>query len=531
MLLANVRFLAGYRHAGPRARRAGRLRSCGARRPGELAELEAAGLARLAGPVRGAAPVVAWRAVRADLSRAAVGCHACWSAPRERRRRHGRPPVTGRHPPGLRRRAWTRWPAWTAGCVCCAGTGAGAGCGCTPRRCWPSPAPASGCRRGAPAAAGPLLDNLTGAEQDAAGRPARVTSGRLLTGYASGSPGRAARRAAAAVLTRRCRRLSRYQAKAAELGVSVRTVQRWVAALRQERRPGRDRRTAAASADAAGRGRRALAGHVPARCWPSTPRRPGRRRSWCCAGIGPAGSRARRGTVPSPDGAGRGGAGGADPRHQRVHRQHEGQAVDRRAARRAPTGGCAPTRPGEYVLLDTTRLDVFAMEPVTLRWVRRELTIAMDLYSPVHHRAAADPGIDQGGGRGAVLFEALRPRARGSHRRRAAALSRAAGPGGHAGRPGRAGAAAGGRRGDHRGGPRQDLPVGAPAERVRPAGHLGPARPAADRRPTRPRSSGSSGPCARGCWPRCPATRARTSTAAARTPRAARSSSWTSWSR
>ena len=32
------------------------------------------------------------------------------------------------------------------------------------------------------------------------------------------------------------------------------------------------------------------------------------------------------------------------------------------------------------MLLDTTRLDVFAMDPVTLRWVQAELTAAMDLY-------------------------------------------------------------------------------------------------------------------------------------------------------
>ena len=44
-------------------------------------------------------------------------------------------------------------------------------------------------------------------------------------------------------------------------------------------------------------------------------------------------------------------------------------------------GRLRATRPGEYVLLDTTRLDVFAMEPVTCRWVRAELTAAMDLYT------------------------------------------------------------------------------------------------------------------------------------------------------
>ncbi|WP_459548545.1 helix-turn-helix domain-containing protein [Nocardia sp. X0981] len=46
-----------------------------------------------------------------------------------------------------------------------------------------------------------------------------------------------------------------------------------------------------------------------------------------------------------------------------------------------PYGRLRATRPGEYVVLDTNDLDVFAMEPVTLRWVRVNLTVAMDLYS------------------------------------------------------------------------------------------------------------------------------------------------------
>ncbi len=45
-----------------------------------------------------------------------------------------------------------------------------------------------------------------------------------------------------------------------------------------------------------------------------------------------------------------------------------------------PYGRLRATRPGEYVVLDTTPLDVFAMEPVTLRWVPVELTIAQDLF-------------------------------------------------------------------------------------------------------------------------------------------------------
>jgi transposase InsO family protein len=75
-------------------------------------------------------------------------------------------------------------------------------------------------------------------------------------------------------------------------------------------------------------------------------------------------------------------------------------------------GRLRATRPGEYVVVDTTRLDVFAMEPVTCRWVRAELTVAMDLYSrcitglrltPVSTKA-----IDVAG----VLFETINTRTR-----------------------------------------------------------------------------------------------------------------------
>lgn len=61
-----------------------------------------------------------------------------------------------------------------------------------------------------------------------------------------------------------------------------------------------------------------------------------------------------------------------------------GSAKARRSAAGRPAGPYGrlrATRPGEYVVLDTTPLDVFAMEPVTLRWVPVELTVALDLYT------------------------------------------------------------------------------------------------------------------------------------------------------
>lgn len=61
-----------------------------------------------------------------------------------------------------------------------------------------------------------------------------------------------------------------------------------------------------------------------------------------------------------------------------------GSGKQRRSVADRPTGPYGrlrATRPGEYVVLDTTPLDVFAMEPVTLRWVPVELTVAQDLFT------------------------------------------------------------------------------------------------------------------------------------------------------
>jgi transposase InsO family protein len=61
-----------------------------------------------------------------------------------------------------------------------------------------------------------------------------------------------------------------------------------------------------------------------------------------------------------------------------------GSAKARRSVADRPAGSYGrlrATRPAEYVVLDTTPLDVFAMEPVTMRWVPVELTVAMDLYT------------------------------------------------------------------------------------------------------------------------------------------------------
>lgn len=73
-------------------------------------------------------------------------------------------------------------------------------------------------------------------------------------------------------------------------------------------------------------------------------------------------------------------------------------------------GKLRATRPGEYVILDTNSLDVYAMEPVTCRWVRGELTVAMDLYSRcicgLRLTPVSTKSVDVAG----VLFETVRSR-------------------------------------------------------------------------------------------------------------------------
>ena len=89
-----------------------------------------------------------------------------------------------------------------------------------------------------------------------------------------------------------------------------------------------------------------------------------------------------------------------------------GAAKQRRSAAKRPTGVLGrlrADRPGQYVLLDSYRLDVFAMEPVTLRWVNTELTVAMDLYDRritglrLRPIAARSPDV------ASVLFQTVTP--------------------------------------------------------------------------------------------------------------------------
>ncbi|MFJ1610715.1 transposase [Streptomyces sp. NPDC088253] len=72
-------------------------------------------------------------------------------------------------------------------------------------------------------------------------------------------------------------------------------------------------------------------------------------------------------------------------------------------------GRLRATRPGEYVLMDTTRLDVFALDPLTLRWVNCELTVAMCWYTRCIVGMRLTPVSTKAVDAASVLYQAYRP--------------------------------------------------------------------------------------------------------------------------
>lgn len=257
-------------------------------------------------------------------------------------------------------------------------------------------------------AIGPELAALTEGEHDAlAERATHVRE--VLSGYRSGSAELAAPDEPRPAYDPAVPMMARYQAKAAELGVDERTVRRWVTGYQRDGAAGLvDGRQARRVQPLAGVDprwldmcRTVLDEHTEA-SRPSHGMLLARVAARLEQEYGP-----KQVSVP-----GRSKAYAVLAEITRGTNAFTGSTKGKRSIANRPVGvygKLRATRPGEYLLLDTTRLDVFAMEPVTLRWVGAELTVALDLYSRCVAGLRLTPVSTKSVDAAAVLFEALRP--------------------------------------------------------------------------------------------------------------------------
>ena len=203
----------------------------------------------------------------------------------------------------------------------------------------------------------------------------------------------------------------RYEAATVELGVTRRTLERQVAtapsirARRSGRRPEAPRRPAQC--------RSSVGRNLQRPCWPPTADGPTRRVSRV---IDQTNSRYAEavpdGLVPTRSVA-----------YMRLAELDKGRytfgpAKQRRSVAKRPRGVLGrlrADRPGQYVLMDSYRLDVFAMEPVTLRWVNTELTVAMDLFDRCITGLRLRPVAAQSPDVASVLFQTVTPQTWGWH--------------------------------------------------------------------------------------------------------------------
>jgi transposase InsO family protein len=201
---------------------------------------------------------------------------------------------------------------------------------------------------------------------------------------------------------------ARYQAKASELGVGERTVERWAMAYRQAGEAGLvDTRMLRGKASAVDpRWDEAVRLVLAEMVSESTPTRSAVLRKVAARLDDLHGA----GAVPRPS------AATAYRRLAELARGTNavsGSAKGRRSIADRPQGGYGrlrAMRPGEYAILDTQDLDVFAMEPVTCRWVRAQLTVAQDLFTRCITGLRVTPVSTKAVDVAGVLFQAIVPR-------------------------------------------------------------------------------------------------------------------------
>ncbi|WP_328765376.1 MULTISPECIES: helix-turn-helix domain-containing protein [unclassified Streptomyces] len=234
----------------------------------------------------------------------------------------------------------------------------------------------------------------------------------VLTGYRSGTPEFARDDEPRPEYSPALSAGTRYTTKAAELGVGLRTLKRWVAEFREHGEAGLAPKKGPARKSQVGLDDRwaetaleVMVEHT-GESKPSRTMVIERTRARVIARFGPE-------VVPQPSRA------TAFRLLEELERRHPLFRLSTKRNRdiadrpEGPHGKLRPTRPGEYVLMDSTRLDVFAFDPFTLRWVQAELTVAMDWYTRCIVGIRLTPVSTKAVDVSAVLFQSFRPRPAG----------------------------------------------------------------------------------------------------------------------
>ena len=227
----------------------------------------------------------------------------------------------------------------------------------------------------------------------------------VLTGYRSGSSDMAAAGEPRAEFDHSRPLCDRYAAKAAELGVDERTIRRWAKAYEENGEAGLVSARFAQQNRIDPRWSEAALAIMREHTQESKPSEKSviyqtSKRLEICFG---------HGVVPEPSQAT---AYRELKRLEAQHRTFTGTTARNRdiATRpKRPYGKLQPTRPGEYVILDTTRLDVFGVDPITLRWSRIELTAAMDWYTRCIVGLRLTPVSTKAVDAAAIMFQVYRP--------------------------------------------------------------------------------------------------------------------------
>jgi transposase InsO family protein len=257
-------------------------------------------------------------------------------------------------------------------------------------------------------ALGTLMAALSAGQRDALAERARHVR-EVLTGYRSGSPEAAAQGEPRPEYASGRPMRARQAAKAAELGVSERTVRRWAQAYIRDGEAGLldERQVTGRGSTVDARWEQACRAVMTELVPASTPTASALLRLVDARldeqyGVG---------VVPRPSAA-------TAYRHltrlAKGTNALRGSAKGRRSNADRPKGvyrRLRATRPGEYVILDTQSLDVFAMEPVTCRWLPAQLTVAQDLFDRAIIGLRVTPVSTKAVDVAGVLHQAVLPQA------------------------------------------------------------------------------------------------------------------------